>query len=68
MNMASKIQNKCDEIWEENWYEDSKLKKLKAVDAAILSGAIDGAVIAYPIMVGISLYTIYKCNKIRKMK
>ena len=68
MNMASKIQNKCDEIWEENWYEDSKLKKLKAAGAAILSGAIDGAVIAYPIMVGIDLYTIYKCTKIRKMK
>ena len=68
MNMASKIQNKCDEIWEENWYEDSKLKKLKAAGAAILSGAIDGAVIAYPIMVGINLYTIYKCNKIHKMK
>ena len=68
MNMASKIQNKCDEIWEENWYEDSKLKKLKAAGAAILSGAIDGAVIAYPIMVGIDLYNIYKCNKIRKMK
>ena len=68
MNMASKIQNKCDEIWEENWYEDSKLKKLKAAGAVILSGAIDGAVIAYPIMVGIDLYTIYKCNKICKMK
>ena len=68
MNMASKIQNKCDEIWEVNWYEDSKLKKSKAVGAAILSGAIDGEVIAYPIMVGIALYAIYKCNKIRKMK
>ena len=68
MNMASKIQNKCDEIWDGNYHEDSKLKKLKAAGAAILSGAIDGAVIAYPIMVGIDLYTIYKCNKIRKMK
>ena len=68
MNMASKIQNKCDEIWGENWYKDSKLKKLKAVGATILSGAIDGAVTVYPIMIGIDLYTIYKRNKNRKMK
>ena len=68
MNMASKIQNKCDKIWDENWHENSKLKKLEAAGAATLSGAIDGAVIAYPIMVGIALCTIYKCNKIRKMK
>ena len=68
MNMASKIQNKCDEIWDENFYEDSKLKKLKAAGATILSGAIDGAVIAYPFMVGFDLYTIYKRNKIRKKK
>lgn len=50
MNMATKLQKKCDEVWDENYYEDSKLKKAKAIGAAMLSGAIDGAVIVYPIM------------------
>lgn len=63
MNYASKIQKKCDEVWDENYSEDSKLKKLKACGAAILSGAIDGAVVAYPIMVGINLYGWYKSSK-----
>ena len=63
MNMASKIQKKCDEVWDENYFEDSKLKKLKATGAAILSGFIDGAVIAYPIMVGINLYAWVKESK-----
>lgn len=50
MKMATKLQKKCDEVWDENYYEDSKLKKAKAIGAAMLSGAIDGAVIVYPIM------------------
>ena len=63
MNYASKIQKKCDEIWDENYFEDSKLKRLKATGAAILSGFVDGAVIAYPFMLGINLYSWYKESK-----
>lgn len=60
MNIASKIQKKCDEIWNDNYFEDSKIKRLKAFGAAVVSGVIDGAVIAYPIMIAINLYESIK--------
>lgn len=60
MNIASKIQKKCDEIWNDNYSEDSKFKRLKAFGAAVVSGVIDGAVIAYPIMIAINLYESIK--------
>lgn len=50
MNMAKHLQEKLDEVYDDNIFEDSKLKKCKACGAAFLSGAIDGAVIAYPFM------------------
>lgn len=48
--MATKLQKKCDEVYWDNILEDSKLKKCKAYGAAFLGGAIDGAVIAYPML------------------
>lgn len=51
MELATMIQEKCKEIYDEN-YGTGKLGTLKAIGAAILSGAVDGAVIAYPIMLG----------------
>ena len=51
MELATMIQEKCKEIYDEN-YGTGKLGTLKAIGAEILSGAVDGAVIAYPIMLG----------------
>lgn len=51
MELATMIQEKCKEIYDEN-YGTGKLGTLKVIGAAILSGAVDGAVIAYPIMLG----------------
>lgn len=50
MRYATELQDWCDDIWAENWYSTSKLNKCKAYSAAMLSGAIDGAVIMYPIV------------------
>lgn len=50
MCMAKKLQEKLDEVYDENILKDSKLMKCKAIGAAFLIGAIDAAVIASPIM------------------
>lgn len=51
MGLATMIQEKCKEIYDEN-YGTGKLGTLKAIGAGILGGAVDGAVIAYPFMLG----------------
>ena len=51
MELATMIQAKCKEIYDEN-YGEGKLRMLKAIGAAMLSGAVDGAIIAYPIILG----------------
>lgn len=49
-NYATAIQEWCLDIWRENWNSTSKLNTCKAFGAAMLSGAIDGAVFMYPIV------------------
>ena len=51
MGLATMIQEKCKEIYDEN-YGTGKLGTLKAIGAGILSGVVDSAVIAYPITLG----------------
>lgn len=50
MNLATNLQEKLDEVYWDNCNKDSKLKKCKANGAALLCGAIDGAVLIYPFM------------------
>lgn len=50
MSIAKKLQEKLDEVYDENIFEDSNLKKCKAICAAFLIGAIDAAVITAPFM------------------
>lgn len=66
MMLASLLQEKCEEVYDSNIAEDSIWKKCKASLAAFLSGAIDGAVIAYLPML-ISLWLIsYDTTKQQK--
>lgn len=51
MELATMIQTKCREIYDEN-YGEGKLRTLKAIGAAMLSGAVDAAVIVYPYVLG----------------
>lgn len=53
MNIATAIQNRCDEVYDNNILKDSKLKKCKALGAACLSGVIDGIVVSVPIILGV---------------
>ncbi len=56
MNLATKMQKKLDEVYYDNYYQNSRIGKVKAILAALGSGAIDGAIIAYPIiMIGCCL-------------
>lgn len=65
MNFASEWQEKLHDIWDENWDSDKKLDRVKARAAAMCSGAIDGAVIMYPIML-VSLFVA--SAKIKKLE
>lgn len=47
MELATGLQKICKEVYYENIGNDSMLDKAKAVGAAMLSGAIDGACIVY---------------------
>ena len=51
MKLATWIQDKLDDIYYDNMSDDSKISKVKCVGSAILSGAIDGAIIAFPILI-----------------
>lgn len=64
--MARYLQEKLEEIWNENITKDSKVSKLKAVSAASASGAIDGAVLMYPYLLiccCIAQHNLRKLNK-----
>lgn len=58
MELATMIQTKCSEIYDEN-YGEGKLRTLKAIGAAMLSGAVDGAVIAYPFVLGSLMIVVH---------
>lgn len=55
MEVSKLLQEWCREVWEDNCFSESKLDLCKAYGAAVLSGAIDGAVFltAYTITVGL---------------
>ena len=55
-DLATRIQKRCEEIWDEN-YGESKPKTVKAILAAMFSGAIDGVIISFPIMFISLLFT-----------
>ena len=65
MNLATKMQEKLEDIWNENWVSDRKRDKVKAVTAALCSGAIDGFVLMGPIMLA-GLFA--KNHKIEKLQ
>ena len=50
MKLATKIQDKLDDIYYDNVFKDSKISKAKALGSALLSGVIDGTIIAFPIL------------------
>jgi hypothetical protein len=63
MNLATKMQDKLNEVYWENFDSDSKLKKAKANLAAFTCGAIDGAVIMYPFVLAALCYANWKTRK-----
>lgn len=66
MMLATLLQEKCEEVYDSNIAENSIWKKRKALLAAVLSGAIDGAVIAYPFMLISLMIANYKLETLRK--
>lgn len=66
MGLAKLMQEKLEEVHEEEWCSDSKLGKVKASLAALAGGAIDGAVIAYPIMFIALISATKEIKKLRK--
>lgn len=61
MDLATKMQEVLNDCYYDNCDDESRLKRVKATAAAFLSGAIDGAVIVYPLML-ISLFCSRKKN------
>lgn len=66
MMLATLLQAKCEEIYYENITEDSIWKKCTAILAAIFSVGIDGAVIAYPIMLILLEIATHELEELRK--
>ena len=66
MMLATLLQEKCEEVYYENITEDSIGKKCIANLAAMISGAIDGAVIAYPFMLISLIIASHQLAKLRK--
>ena len=50
MDIASRIQNWCNTVYYDNITENG-LGKAKALGASLLSGAIDGCILGYPIAI-----------------
>lgn len=51
MNIATRIQNWCERVYYDNITENRKINKAKALSASLLSGAIDGCILGYPIAI-----------------
>lgn len=66
MMLATLLQEKCEEVYWENITKDSIRKKCTAILAVMISGAIDGAVIAYPFMLISSMIDSHQLAKLRK--
>lgn len=66
MMLATLLQEKCEEVYYENITEDSIWKKCTAILAAMISGAIDGAVIVYPFMLISLMIAKHKLAKLIK--
>ena len=66
MMLATLLQAKCEEVYYENITEDSIWKKCTAILAAIFSGGIDGAVIAYPIALILLEIATHELEELRK--
>lgn len=66
MMLATLLQAKCEEVYYENITEDSIWKKCIAKLAAMISGAIDGAVIVYPFVLISVIIANHKLAKLRK--
>lgn len=64
MSMAKHLQEKLDEVYWDN-YGEGKLGTAKAVGAAFLSGAIDGAVIVYPFLL---ISCVMATKELKKLK
>lgn len=65
MDLATMMQEALTDYYYDNCDDESRLKRVKATSAAFLSGAIDGAVIVYPLML-ISLFAAVR--KIKKLE
>lgn len=66
MMLATKLQNKLMEIYDEKIFEDSKFSKVQAVSAAFASGVIDGAVIMYPYLLICMMLIAHEAKKLNK--
>lgn len=66
MDLAKQMQEKLYEMYVDNYYSDSKFGKSKAFLAAMAGGAIDGAVIVFPIMFTALLLTTKEIKRLRK--
>lgn len=51
MKIATNIQNWCDRVYYDNITENGMAGKVKALGASLLSGAIDGCILGYPIAI-----------------
>mgnify|MGYP006886103836 CR=1 FL=1 len=65
MDLATKMQEVLNDCYYDNCDDESRPKRVKATTAAFLSGAIDGAVIVYPLML-ISFFAAGR--KIKKLE
>lgn len=63
MDLAKLMQEKLYEVYVDCYYSDSKLGKVKAGLAAMVSGAIDGAVVSFPILMAACCLTARKNRK-----
>lgn len=63
MGMVKKVLDWTEKKTEEVDIENDKHPYLKAFGLGVIEGAIDGAVIMYPILVGTLFYVGYKLEK-----
>lgn len=65
MGITRYLQDYLEEVYDDNILEDSKAKKAKAIGAAFLSGAIDGAVFVYPFLM---VSCVMATKELKKLK